>query len=321
MNEVTYSPALTLVPTYECFNYCTYCNFRVNPGTDTWMSLSQATRILESARSQHVCEILILSGEVHPRSSKRREWFQRIYHICQLALEQGFLPHTNVGPLSYQEMEQLRGVNASMGLMLEQVTPDLLNHVHRYAPSKVTQVRLVQLEWAGKLEIPFTTGILLGIGEKQADWRETLEAIAQLHLQYGHIQEAILQPYSPGERQTSDAPGFDLHLLPEVIAIARKILPPDIPIQIPPNLVPDIGWLIACLEAGARDLGGLVPKDEVNPDYHHLELAKLTEVLHTAGWKLVPRLPVYPQYDSWLPITIQQLAKDWRSKINLIGAV
>ncbi|PSB01974.1 7,8-didemethyl-8-hydroxy-5-deazariboflavin synthase subunit CofG [Merismopedia glauca] len=317
MFQVSYSPALTLVPTYECFNYCTYCNFRVNPGTDTWMSISQAASILESVKSHYVCEILILSGEVHPHSAKRRAWFQRIYDICQLALERGFLPHTNVGPLSYEEMAHLKGVNASMGLMLEQMTPELLKTVHRYAPSKVPQVRLEQLEWAGKLQIPFTTGILMGIGENKADWWETLEAIAQLHITYGNIQEVILQPYSPGNRQTWDAPGFDPHLLPEVVAAARQILPQDITIQIPPNLVADIGGLIACIEAGASDLGGLVPKDEVNPDYPHLELGKLTEVLNFAGWELVPRLPVYPQYDSWLPIPMQQLVKDWRTNIEM----
>jgi 7,8-didemethyl-8-hydroxy-5-deazariboflavin synthase len=311
MLQVTYSPALTLVPTYECFNYCTYCNFRVNPGADSWMSLQQAANILESAKSQHICEILILSGEVHPQSAKRSEWFQRIYDICELALERGFLPHTNVGPLSYAEIARLKGVNASMGLMLEQVTPELLKTVHRHAPSKVPQVRLEQLEWAGKLQIPFTTGILLGIGEIQADWRETLAAIARLHLKYGHIQEAILQPYSPGTKQTRDAPGFDPHLLPEVVAIARGILPQDITIQIPPNLVADTGWLMACLAAGARDVGGLVPKDEVNPDYPHLELSKLRDVLNIAGWELVPRLPVYPQYEAWLPASMQELVKNW----------
>lgn len=310
---VTYSPAYTVVPTYECFNRCSYCNFRTEPGKSPWLTLAEAEGKLTKLQCQGVCEILILSGEVHPHSSQRQAWFGRIYDLCELALSLGFLPHTNAGPLSYEEMAQLKKVNVSMGLMLEQLTPQLLQTVHRYAPSKIPEVRLQQLEWAGKLQIPFTTGLLLGIGETQEDWCQTLEAIANLHSAYGHIQEVILQPHSPGHLQTLDAPAFNPHQLPEVIAIARQILPADITIQIPPNLVPDTHWLLACLEAGARDLGGIGPKDEVNPDYPHPNYQELTEILTPAGWNLVPRLPIYPQYDTWchLPMAV----KRWRKAL------
>ena len=136
---VTYSPAYTLVPTYECFNRCTYCNFRRNPGEDEWMSLAEAREILTGLQGKEVIEILILSGEVHPKSARRQDWFERIYQLCELALEMGFLPHTNVGPLSYEEMAQLKQVNVSMGLMVEQVTPELLKTVHAHAPSKLPE--------------------------------------------------------------------------------------------------------------------------------------------------------------------------------------
>ncbi len=315
---VTYSPAYTLVPTYECFNRCTYCNFRVDPGKSSWLSLEAAESKLMPLQSQGVCEILILSGEVHPHSSRRQEWFGRIYDIAELALSMGFLPHTNAGPLSFEEMRSLKSVNVSMGLMLEQLTPQLLQTVHRYAPSKVPEVRLQQLAWAGELQIPFTTGLLLGIGETQEDWWETLDAIAQLHVRYGHIQEVILQPHSPGSQQTWDAPAFNPHQLPEVIAKARQILLPDISIQIPPNLVPDSNWLLACLDAGARDLGGIGPKDEVNPDYPHPDAQQLREILEPDGWELVPRLPIYPHHDSWLSPRLQEAVEQWR---NAIGAV
>ncbi len=308
---VTYSPAYTLVPTYECFNRCTYCNFRVDPGKSSWLSLEAAESKLMPLQSQGVCEILILSGEVHPHSSRRQEWFGRIYDIAELALSMGFLPHTNAGPLSFEEMRSLKSVNVSMGLMLEQLTPQLLQTVHRYAPSKVPEVRLQQLAWAGELQIPFTTGLLLGIGETQEDWWETLDAIAQLHVRYGHIQEVILQPHSPGSQQTWDAPAFNPHQLPEVIAKARQILPPDISIQIPPNLVPDSNWLLACLDAGARDLGGIGPKDEVNPDYPHPDAQQLREILEPDGWELVPRLPIYPYYDCWLSPRLQAAVERW----------
>jgi 7,8-didemethyl-8-hydroxy-5-deazariboflavin synthase len=314
---VTYSPAYTIVPTYECFNRCTYCNFRTDPGQSPWLTLQDAECQLKPLKSQGVCEILVLSGEVHPGSPHRGEWFQRIYNICELALSLGFLPHTNAGPLSFEEMAALKAVNVSMGLMLEQLTPELLQSVHRHAPSKVPEVRLQQLQWAGELRIPFTTGLLLGIGETPEDWWETMDAIAHLHSCYGHIQEVILQPYSPGTQQTLDAPAFDPHKLPNVIAKARQILPMDIAIQIPPNLVPNSNWLLACLDAGARDLGGIGPKDEVNPDYPHPHAQQLREILQPAGWKLVPRLPVYPQYDNWLPSKLQAAVERWRARVLL----
>jgi FO synthase subunit 1 len=311
---VTYSPAYTLVPTYECFNRCDYCNFRVDPGKDPWMTGFVAENILKELQHQGVCEILILSGEVHPQSSRRQAWFELIYNLCELALSLGFLPHTNVGPLSFTEMQQLKTVNVSMGLMLEQLTPALLNTVHRFAPSKIPELRLQELAWAGELQIPFTTGLLLGIGETQNDWWETLEAIAQLHLRYGHIQEVILQPYSPGNQQIWNAPRFEAQQLPQVIAKAREILPAEITIQIPPNLVLDPDWLLACIAAGARDLGGIGPKDEVNPDYPHLTHENLLQILKSAGWQLIPRLPIYPQYDRWLPQHLQTAVQSWRSQ-------
>lgn len=295
-STITYSPAYTLVPTYECFNRCSYCNFRAEPHKSPWLSLAEAEKILEPLKAQGVIEILILSGEVHPHSQRREAWFSRIYDLCGLALSKGFLPHTNAGPLSFTEMERLKEVNVSMGLMLEQLTPKLLETVHRHAPSKQPQIRLQQLEWAGELKIPFTTGLLLGIGENQQDIRESLGAIAQIHQKWGHIQEVILQPHSPGGKQVVDYPPFDLTQLPEVIRQGREILPSDITIQIPPNLIQTPQLLLDCLEAGARDLGGIGPIDEVNPDYPHLQHQRLREILSLGGWELVPRLPVYPQY-------------------------
>jgi len=313
---ISYSPAYTLVPTYECFNRCTYCNFRAEPEQSPWLTLAQAEKQLQRLKGEEVIEILILSGEVHPLSSRRKAWFERIYDLCELALILGFLPHTNVGPLSFEEMARLKEVNVSMGLMLEQLTPHLLEGVHRYAPSKVPSLRLQQLEWAGELKIPFTTGLLLGIGESEADWRETLSAIAQIHASYGNIQEVILQPHSPGSEQSWNGASFNAQKMPEVIAIAKSILQPEITLQIPPNLIAEPQILLACLEEGARDLGGIGPRDEVNPDYDHLHFQALRELLATGGWQLERRLPVYSQYDSWLPVRSQVAVKQWR-KANL----
>ena len=300
MNTITYSPAYTLVPSYSCFNRCSYCNFRLEPGHSPLISLAEARTQLTALQDQGIIELLILSGEVHPKSPDRPSWFQRIYDLCVLALDLGFLPHTNVGPLSYDELNQLKQVNVSMGLMVEQVTPALLNTVHRHAPSKVPELRLQQMAWAGELRIPFTTGLLLGIGETEADWQDTLEAIASSHARWGHIQEVILQPHSPGSHQKWQGEGFDLARLPEVVAIARRILPDAIAIQVPPNLIYHPHLLLACLDAGARDLGGLGPTDEVNPDYPHPTAAALRTILEPKGWTLIERLPVYAHYRSWL---------------------
>ncbi len=296
---VTYSNAYTLVPTYECFNRCTYCNFRTDIGQSSWLSLSEARKKLESL-PREVTEILILSGEVHPNALNRGEWLQRIYDLGKLSQEMGFMAHTNAGILAYEEMKKLKEVNVSMGLMLEQVTPSLLETVHRHAPSKIPALRLEQLEWAGKLRIPFTTGLLLGIGETESDRIHTLEAIRSIHRRWGHIQEVILQPYNLGTKEAGAGSSFAPEMLPPVVAKAREILPEDITIQVPPNLILSESALFDCLDAGARDLGGIVPKDEVNPDYEHLNLELLSQKLGERGWFLEPRLPIYPQYKDWL---------------------
>jgi FO synthase subunit 1 len=201
-------------------------------------------------------------------------------------------------------MEQLRTVNVSLGLMLEELSPQVQYTVHRHAPSKDPQLRLEQLHWAGELRIPFTTGLLLGLGETTLERRQTLETIANIHDRWGHIQEVILQPYRPGSTQTGSAPGLDLDTLPTIVAEARQILSPEITLQIPPNLVGLNDRLLHCLEAGARDLGGLVPIDEVNPDYDHATIGELTDFLARAGWELRPRLPVYPRFYPWVEETI-----------------
>ncbi len=304
-----------MVPTYECFNRCTYCNFRTDPGQSPWLDLDRAKALLHTIGQQGVIEVLVLSGEVAPQSPRRGDWLRHIYRICELALEAGLLPHTNAGPLTREEMEQLKQVNVSMGLMVEQVTPRLLDTVHRHAPSKRPEIRLQQLAWAGELGIPFTTGLLLGLGESQADWVESLEAIAALQHRYGHIQEVILQPHSPGERQHQRGLPFPETDLVKAVELAKAYLPDSITLQIPPNLVSHKG-LLACLEAGGRDIGGISPVDEVNPDYDHPDAKALGKRLAITDWHLTPRLPIYPQYDPWLGSHLKQLVGQWREKLN-----
>jgi 7,8-didemethyl-8-hydroxy-5-deazariboflavin synthase len=314
---ITYSPAYTLVPTYECFNRCTYCNFRRDPGGDEWLSIDAARSILTELQHSDVCEILILSGEVHPNSTRRSIWFDRIYQLGKLALEMGFLPHTNAGILTELELEKLAEVNVSLGLMLESVDEGLLTTVHRFAPSKQIDLRLETIALAGKLKIPFTTGLLLGIGESEASWVETLQAIDKLDRQWGHIQEIILQPYQPGTQEVLAGVGFDLHKLPHLVTIAREILADRITIQIPPNLITDRQIILDCLAAGVRDLGGIVPKDEVNPDYHHTQIDRLAEFLQVHNYQLQPRLPIYPTGDRYLAPDLRQRVDTWRDRVAM----
>jgi FO synthase subunit 1 len=227
ITPITYSPAHTLVPTYECFNRCTYCNFRQDPGASPWLELGVVQDLLPQLHRRGVAEVLVLSGEVAPHSPRRSAWFRHIYRLCELALEAGLLPHTNAGPLSREEMAQLGRVNVSMGLMVEQITPELLKTVHRHAQ---------QLAWAGELGIPFTTGLLLGLGETKSDWADALGAIAALHQRYGHIQEVILQPHRPGQRQSIQGQALVGEALLKAVTLARQLLPLDVTLQIPPNL-------------------------------------------------------------------------------------
>jgi len=318
MNPViTYSPAHTIVPTYECFNRCSYCNFRIDQEKGESRTLQYFEKVLQELDSKSIAEILVLSGEINLASNSREKWFTKIYDICRLSLSLNFLPHTNAGILSWSEMKLLKTVNVSMGLMLEQINPKFMKTVHKHAPSKQPKLRLEQLEWAGKLKIPFTTGLLLGIGETDSDIEESLKAIALIQQRWGHIQEVILQPHSTGSSQEAEIPTFDPNLLPGIIAQAKRILPENISIQIPPNLVSDSNFLLDCLAAGATDLGGISPIDEVNPDYPHPTYNSLSKIVQPAGWTIKPRLPVYPQYYSWLPIALQKAVKAKEKTLNL----
>jgi FO synthase subunit 1 len=193
--------------------------------------------------------------------------------------------------------------------------------VHRHAPSKAPQLRLQQLAQAGQLKIPFTTGILLGIGETsgRATGNPARRSPAS-HRRWGHIQEVILQPHQPGQHQAQAFPAYASQALLGVIAEARQLLPADIVIQVPPNLINEEAALAQALTCGARDLGGLGPIDEVNPDYPHPSAARLREQLKNLGWELHPRLPIYPRYDSWLSPSLRLQVDRWRSQLAPVEA-
>lgn len=213
-----------------------------------------------------------------------------VYAMCRCSIECGVLPHTNAGILTYDEMARLREVNASMGIMLE-TTADV--PAHRNSPGKQPKVRLAMIEDAGALKIPFTTGLLLGIGETMADREESLYAIRDLHRRYRHIQEVIIQNFCPKPGTAmADSPVPTTDEICATIQLAKEILPEDIAIQIPPNLL-DARTLIPC---GVDDLGGVSPLtiDYVNPEHSWPAMERLKEIAGNA--QLKERLCIYPQF-------------------------
>ena len=215
--------------------------------------------------------------------------------MCRLVVEEtGLLPHANAGALDATELATLRPVSASQGMMLESLAEGLA--AHRGAPDKVPARRLATLEFAGELAIPFTTGILIGIGDQRSDQLAALHAIAAAHARHGHVQEVIVQNFLPkagtAMAKAAPCPPEDLQW---AIAAARLVLPPEIHVQAPPNLSDDLAPL---LHAGIDDWGGVSPvtADHVNPERAWPALDILREATEAAGHTLAPRLTVYPTF-------------------------
>jgi FO synthase len=218
---------------------------------------------------------------------------------CQAALEQGLLPHTNAGIMTTEEMRRLRPLNASMGLMLENSSPRLRQRggVHQWAPDKDPVVRMRMLDEAGALHVPFTTGILLGIGETAAERAQSLFAIHQSYQHYGHIQEVIIQNFrAKPDIPMSEAPEPGAGDMARAIATARLLMGPAMNVQAPPNLSPHEIELF--LQAGINDWGGISPlsKDYVNPEAPWPHLDALATRCARAGFHLKQRLAIYPEF-------------------------
>ena len=305
---VTWSPSVTLVPTRFCFNSCGYCSFRRPPdGLDPLADgLSDVQALAALKNRPRAADVLLLSGEVSPGSPQRRAWFGRLLALSRLAWIEGRLPHTNAGPLSIAEMAALGRLNGSMGLMLEGLGP-AYEALHRQSPSKSLEVRLCQLEQAGRLGIPFTTGLLLGVGESPGDRLAALELLAQLQRRWGHLQEVILQPFRPDATAALLLNASEQADLLDTIATARKILPPEVHLQLPPNLWP-LQELPAALAAGIDDLGGIDSSDVINRAYPQPAPSQLAEVLAQAGYELTPRLCVHRAWLSFLPPALHRQA-------------
>lgn len=305
--RMTFSPKVFIPLTMLCRDRCGYCTFAKAPARldSPYLELEDVLAIARAGRAAGCHEALFTLGEgPEDRYPAARAWLDDhgytstvdyLAAACAAVLaDTGLLPHANAGALSAADLATLRSVSASQGMMLESLNPDL--DAHRSAPDKVPARRLATLESAGTLGIPFTTGLLVGIGESRDDRLDTLQAIADSHRRHGHVQEVIVQNFLP-------KPGTSMHRHPPcptdeflwTIAAARLLLPTDIHLQAPPNLSDELGPLVA---AGIDDWGGVSPvtADHVNPERAWPALGILRAATEAAGHTLAPRLTCYPEF-------------------------
>jgi FO synthase len=308
---VTYSRKVFIPLTNLCRDVCSYCTFAHLP-TDArahTMSPDEVLAVAEAGRALGCKEALFTLGDrPEARFEGHRRQLRRFGHetthsylvaMCRMVLERtGLLPHPNAGILGRRELAELREVSASQGMMLETVSERLCGPggPHEHAPDKRPRTRLAMIRRAGELRIPFTSGILIGIGETARERVEALLALRALHEAHGHIQEVIVQNFraKPGTAMAAAGePG--LAELMTACALARLVMGPAMSIQAPPNLSADYGPLLL---AGINDWGGVSPltPDFVNPEAPWPDIARLAELSAEAGYDLRERLTIYPEY-------------------------
>lgn len=320
---ITFSPKVFIPLTQLCRDVCGYCTFARPPrrGERAFMSREEILAVARMGVAAGCTEALFTLGEF-PEERYRLAgqelaslgYSSTIDYLVAMAgvvlSETGLLPHVNAGVMPASDMARLRTVSASQGLMLESTSQLLFERggPHYGSPGKKPEIRVAMLAEAGRQAIPFTTGILVGIGESRADRVESLLTIRDLHQRYGHIQEVIVQNFQPkvGTRMAAHpAPAMDDFLW--TVAAARLVLGPEMNIQAPPNLSHD--RFPELLGAGINDWGGVSPvtPDHVNPEAAWPALENLRAATGKAGFVLVPRLPLYPRYISsaWLDPSVQ----------------
>jgi 7,8-didemethyl-8-hydroxy-5-deazariboflavin synthase CofG subunit len=313
-NVITYSKKVFIPLTTLCRDYCSYCTFRKDPGQPGahFMTPDEVLALAQRARQAGCKEALFSLGDQPERIfPEAREFlstqgFTRtldyLSAMCELVLEKtGLLPHANPGVMDRAALARLKDSNASVGLMLENVSPRLMRDglPHANAPDKVPALRLRTIEEAGKLCIAFTTGILIGIGETMEERIDSLIAIRTLHEKYGHIQEVIIQNFrAKPEIPMAAHPEPSLDDMLRTIAVARLILGPQMNIQAPPNLSYDD--FPRLLEAGINDWGGISPvtKDFINPEAAWPQITRLKSETESRGFILRERLALYPEFVS-----------------------
>ncbi|MDA8268405.1 MAG: 5-amino-6-(D-ribitylamino)uracil--L-tyrosine 4-hydroxyphenyl transferase CofH [Actinomycetota bacterium] len=304
--RVTYSPKVFIPLTQLCRDRCGYCTFAQPPArlAAPYLTSDEVLAIARSGAAAGCHEALFTLGEApEERYPAARSWLQAngyattveyLAAMCAVVRDEtGLLPHANAGALSSDEIAALRPVTVSQGMMLESLAPDLA--CHRGSPDKTPERRLATLQAAGELAVPFTTGILVGIGETRRQRIEALVAVADSWRRYGHVQEVIVQNFRPkpgtAMHEASPCPPEELVW---TVAVARLVLPPEIHLQAPPNLSDDLAPLVA---AGIDDWGGVSPvtADHVNPERAWPDIPVLRRATEAAGAVLAPRLAIYPE--------------------------
>ena len=308
-----------------CKDTCTYCTYKSEPGEGklSMMSKQDIKQMLTLAKKYKCVEALFVTGErPEQRYPEAKDWLQKngfkstaeyLTHASEWALEEGLFPHTNAGNLTMDELKELQKTNVSMGLMLENSSERLSNKgmPHYLAPSKKPKTRLEALENSGKLKIPMTTGVLVGIGETPKEIIESIFTIKKLHEKYGNIQEVILQNFQPKQdTKMSEVPSAEENYFKIIVALSRVIMP-EMNIQIPPNLSPKSYQ--GFLSVGINDWGGISPltPDYVNPEFSWPEIKNIDENSKNAGFDLKCRFPIYPEFFSFI-------SKELRDKISFM---
>lgn len=316
--HITYSKNIFIPLTKICKNDCGYCNFKRTPEDKDVIILKTKEEVLEELKTaeKYGCkEAMFAFGEDADEEEIVKDRLKEfgyehmidyVVDICQMVLDEtSLLPHTNGGNYSYQDLKRLKEVNASMGLMLENSSPRLMNlPAHINSPGKDPQIRIETIKNAGKLKIPYTTGVLLGIGETHEEIVDSLLTIRELYDKYGHIQEVIVQNFTPtpGIVMENEETLTLLNMMKAVLV--AKLIFEDTPvsIQIPPNLNHDTAQIF--LLCGADDWGGVSPAsiDFVNPTSPWPTIDELKKITENAGYELKERLCIYSQYinDEWL---------------------
>jgi len=329
---ITFSPKVFIPLTNLCRDFCGYCTFRKapdEPGAKS-MTLDEVLRVVRRGKLLGCTEILFSLGDkpeaIYPEMKTflarlgLKRTLDYLYEACKVALEEtGLLPHSNPGIMGKGDLKRLKQVNVSLGLMLESASARLMlpTGPHFDAPDKKPALRLRTIAEAGKLKIPFTTGILIGIGENWEERIDSLFAIRELNQRYGHIQEVIIQNFLPKpEIPMRGHPAPALEEMLKTIALARLILGGEMNIQAPPNLTPES--YPAYLGAGINDWGGVSPltPDFINPEAPWPALVELQQKTRAAGFTLRPRLPVYPEFidEKFIPASLLHYVE------NLSGA-
>ncbi len=309
--EITYSRKVFIPLTNMCRDTCSYCTFVKHPSKpDARILTPEQVLFMAKQGEAHGCkEVLFSLGEKpelrYPEAKKKlallgyNRMTSYLRDMCELILDKtSLLPHVNAGTLSNQEIDELKPVSASMGMMLETITKRLSRKggPHYACPDKTPIQRLRTLSRVGNKKVPFTTGLLIGIGETFEERIEALEEINRIHAKHGNIQEVIIQNFrKKPDIKMANHPEPTLEAMLRTIAAARIILNPEISLQAPPNLS---DRHIKYIQAGINDWGGISPVtiDFINPEHAWPDIEKLRTSCNKAGYKLNERLTVYPKY-------------------------